>query len=162
MGLAGAGGAAGGARGEAGVWGGRLCAKAVRSCGECGVGWNADCGGQGGCVGCGVHTGFLAVHCRIGLWQPHCNRVISPAKPCVANRSSAKSPSSQEDAEKALAFGLRCGLGDPGLLLDIAAEYRAAGQRRAEQRVLQVGRVEEGMGWVVGVGGAGAGDGSWG
>ncbi|KAG2434617.1 hypothetical protein HXX76_007512 [Chlamydomonas incerta] len=42
-----------------------------------------------------------------------------------------------EDAEKALSFGLRCGLADPGVLLDIAAEYRAAGQRRAEQRVLQ-------------------------
>ncbi|GIL44572.1 hypothetical protein Vafri_2099 [Volvox africanus] len=43
----------------------------------------------------------------------------------------------QEDAEKALSFGLRCGLDDVGVLSQIAEEYKATGQLRDQQRVLQ-------------------------
>ncbi|EFJ48577.1 hypothetical protein VOLCADRAFT_104635 [Volvox carteri f. nagariensis] len=43
----------------------------------------------------------------------------------------------EEDAEKALSFGLRCGLDDAGVLMQIAEQYRVAGQLREQQRVLQ-------------------------
>ncbi|GIM03795.1 hypothetical protein Vretimale_8486 [Volvox reticuliferus] len=43
----------------------------------------------------------------------------------------------QEDAEKALSFGLRCGLDDVRVLSQIADEYKATGQLRDQQRVLQ-------------------------
>ncbi len=44
----------------------------------------------------------------------------------------------QADADTALSYALRCGLGDAGLLLSLAEVFGAAGRLREQQNVLQV------------------------